>query len=132
MMLAHSLARFSRHREDFMNMPEWTVPSLYGAAVGAIALAVVGFTWGGWVTGGTAQKQSDAASTVAIASIMTPYCIAQSKSDPKSLEILAELKAAPAYSRRSVIEKAGWATPLGTEKPNSDLAKACELALAAA
>ena len=114
-----------------MNMPEWTAPSLYGAAVGAIALAIVGFNWGGWVTGGTAQKQSDSASAAAIASIMTPIA-SQSKSDPKSVEILAELKAAPAYSRRGVIEKAGWATPLGAEKPNSDLAKACELALAAA
>ena len=63
---------------------------------------------------------------------MTPYCVALSKSDPKSVEILAELKAAPTYSRRGVIEKAGWATPLGAEKPNSDLAKACDVALAAA
>lgn len=115
-----------------MNMPEWTAPSLYGAAAGAIALAIVGFTWGGWVTGGTAQKQADSASAAAIASIMTPYCVALSKSDPKSVEILAELKAAPIYSRRGVIEKAGWATPLGAEKPNSDLAKACDVALAAA
>ena len=30
--------------------------SLFGAAVGAAALAVIGFSWGGWVTGGTRRK----------------------------------------------------------------------------
>ena len=30
-------------------------PALWGAAAGAIALAIVGFNWGGWVTGGTAE-----------------------------------------------------------------------------
>jgi len=40
----------------------------YGAACGAVALAVVGFSWGGWATGGTArlmaaeQLQSDVVS----------------------------------------------------------------------
>ena len=29
--------------------------ALWGAAAGAIALAIVGFSWGGWVTGGTAE-----------------------------------------------------------------------------
>ena len=35
-----------------MQSPEWLKPALYGAACGAIALATVGFSWGGWVTGG--------------------------------------------------------------------------------
>ena len=30
-------------------------PILWGAAGGAVVLAVVGFMWGGWLTGGTAQ-----------------------------------------------------------------------------
>jgi hypothetical protein len=84
------------------------------------------------VTSGKAQKLADSASVAAIASIMTPYCVAQSKSDPRSVEILAELAAAQGFNRRGVIEKAGWATLLGTDKPNIELAKACEVALAAA
>ena len=28
---------------------------LWGAAAGAIALAIVGFNWGGWVTAGAAE-----------------------------------------------------------------------------
>lgn len=94
-------------------------------------MALVGFSWGGWVTGNTAQKMVDSASVAAVTAAMTPYCVERSKSDPRAVEILAELKAAQGYSRRGVIEKAGWATPIGAEEPDSELAKACEVALAA-
>ncbi len=29
------------------------------AIAGAIALAIIGFSWGGWVTGGTAQEMAE-------------------------------------------------------------------------
>ena len=32
-------------------------PALWGAACGAIALAIVGFNWGGWVTGGRREAR---------------------------------------------------------------------------
>jgi pimeloyl-ACP methyl ester carboxylesterase len=113
-----------------MQIPTWTKPAIYGAVAGAVALAIVGFSWGGWVTGGTAQKMADSASIVAVAAALTPYCVERAKNDPKSAEILAELKAAQGWNRRDVVEKAGWATLFGAEKPNADLAKACEIALA--
>lgn len=94
-------------------------------------MAIVGFNWGGWVTSGTAQRMADSASLAAVATALTPYCVERSKSDPRSAEVLEELKAAQGWNRRGVIEKAGWATLLGAEKPNTDLAKACEVALAA-
>ncbi|TWG96375.1 hypothetical protein L598_002600000050 [Mesorhizobium sp. J18] len=114
-----------------MKTPEWISPALYGAAAGAAALAIVGFSWGGWVTGGTAQKLADDASVAAVVAAMTPYCIEQSRSAPNSMEVLASLKDASSYNRRGIIEKAGWATPLGADEPNRDLAVACGMALAA-
>ena len=48
---------------------------------------------------------------------------------PTISAVLAELKNA-LEMRRGVIEKAGWATALGSDKPNSELAKACSIALA--
>ena len=39
---------------------------LWGAVAGAIALAIVGFTWGGWVSAGTAKAQADAAGWTAL------------------------------------------------------------------
>ena len=41
-----------------MKTPEWLKPGLYGAACGAAALAGIGFSWGGWVTGGTARTMA--------------------------------------------------------------------------
>ena len=34
---------------------------VWSCAVGAIGVIVVGFTWGGWVTGGTARTMAQAA-----------------------------------------------------------------------
>jgi len=115
-----------------MNIPSWTKPSLYGAAGGAVALAIIGFSWGGWVTGGSAQELATKQSAADVVTALTPYCIARSQSDANSGVILAELAAASSSGRRAVVEKSGWATPLGAEAPNRALAQACQLALAAA
>lgn len=109
-----------------MNIPTWTKPALYGAASGAVALAIVGFSWGGWVTTGSAQAMANKQSVADIASALTPYCVERSKSDSAAM---AEFTAASSTGRRAIVEKAGWATPLGTEKPSRELAQACMLAL---
>jgi hypothetical protein len=59
--------------------------SLWGAAAGAITLALVGFTWGGWVTGSTAKLQADAAGWTAL----LPVCADAILANPAAL---AELK----------------------------------------
>ena len=41
-----------------MKIPNWLKPGIYGAVVGALVLTTVGFAWGGWVTGATAQKMA--------------------------------------------------------------------------
>lgn len=112
-----------------MQLPEWTKPALMGAGAGAVALAVVGFSWGGWVTGGSAAEMSSKQSTAAIAMALTPYCVQNSQADPNSTELLAKLKAANSYKRRGMVEESGWATPLGAEKPDRALAEACQIAL---
>lgn len=114
-----------------MKTPEWITPAVYGAVGGALALAIIGFTAGGWVTGGTAKTMAESASVDAVVAVMTPYCVAQSKSAPNSMEVLAALKAAKSYDRREIIEKAGWATPLGSSGPNRALAISCNSAIAA-
>jgi len=112
-----------------MQIPEWTKPALMGAGAGAIALAIVGFNWGGWVTGGSALEMSSKASMAAVASALTPYCVQNSQNDPKSTDVMAELEKASAYQRRGIVEKAGWATPLGAEKPDKALVESCQIEL---
>jgi pimeloyl-ACP methyl ester carboxylesterase len=115
-----------------MKLPEWTKPALTGAVVGAVAVAIVGFSWGGWTTQGAAQDLARKEAVAAIAAALTPYCLERSQSDPNSVQLIAELKAASGFNRRGIVEKAGWATPLGAEKPDRELAQACQLAIVAA
>ncbi len=116
--------------EIIMDKRTWLAPALYGGCAGAIALAIIGFTWGGWVTGGTARQMSDQAANSAVVAMLVPYCLDKSKNDPGAGPVLAELSEASGYNRRGIVEKAGWATPLGEERPVSGLALACEKALA--
>lgn len=108
-----------------MQIPEWTKPALMGAGAGAVALAIVGFNWGGWVTGGTASKMSDEFSEAAVVSALTPYCVQNAEDDPMSDNVMAEINKANSYKRRGILEEAGWATPLGSESPDRGLAEAC-------
>lgn len=112
-----------------MKLPEWTGPALWGAVAGGLALAIVGFNWGGWVKGGTALKMSQASSSAAVAEALTPYCIAASKADPLAADVMAELKKASGYNKRGILDKSGWAIPLGAEKSNKELVKSCLIAL---
>ncbi|MDP3315678.1 MAG: hypothetical protein Q8M47_06385 [Devosia sp.] len=114
-----------------MQFPSWLKPGLTGAAVGAIGLAIVGFSWGGWVTGGSAKEMASKASTSAVAMALTPYCVERAGT-LDAATALTEIKGASAYSRKGMVEKAGWATPLGADKPNAELAQACQLKLAEA
>jgi hypothetical protein len=112
-----------------MKTPTWIMPSLYGAGVGAVALAVIGFNWGGWTTTGGAEALAKKQSMTAVTAALLPYCLERSAGDPNAIAVMAELAAASNFGRKAVVEKAGWATPLGMDKPNSDLAQACQLAL---
>ncbi|WP_316860608.1 hypothetical protein [uncultured Cohaesibacter sp.] len=112
-----------------MTITEWIKPALLGAGTGAVVLAVVGFNWGGWMMTDTANELSDKAARTAVVAALLPYCIQNSKDDPLSQNVITELKAASSYQRQSIVEKSGWATPAGTEKPNGFLAQACQMEL---
>ena len=45
---------------------------LQGAAAGAVATLIIGFNWGGWVTGGTAKDMTEKSSTTAVISALSP------------------------------------------------------------
>lgn len=112
-----------------MQIPEGTKPALMGAVAGAIAISIIGFNWGGWVTSGSASNMSEEVSVAAVATALTPYCIQNSEDDPRFVAVMAELEETSSYQRRGVIEDAGWATPLGAENPDRELAEACLSAL---
>jgi len=70
---------------------KWTY-SLWGAAAGAAALAVVGFTLGGWTTGGNAEAIALKRSQSAVVAVLTPICIQRFQANANAPAKLAELK----------------------------------------
>jgi alpha/beta superfamily hydrolase len=50
---------------------------LQGIAIGAVATLVIGFSWGGWVTGTKAKSMASAAETGGQMSVLVPLCAAQ-------------------------------------------------------
>lgn len=108
-----------------MNIPEWVKPALQGAAVGAVALAIVGFSWGGWVTGGTANRMASDQARIEVVAALVPICIEQSKLDPQAAATLALLEEASSYKRSDMLMETGWATMPGSSDPNSAVARAC-------
>jgi len=106
---------------------KWTY-SLWGAGLGAVALATVGFTWGAWVTGGNAEAMALKRSQAAVVSVLTPICIEKFRANADASAKLVELRnISTSWMRRDYIVNGGWAT-FGQDRP-FELADACAEAL---
>ncbi|KZM51127.1 hypothetical protein [Labrenzia sp. OB1] len=112
-----------------MNTPEWLKPAIVGAGAGAVALAILGFSWGGWVTGASASKMANSMSEDSVVAALVPVCVDISRSDAERVSKLAAIREASTYKRRDVLMETGWATVPGSDAPSRDLAKACLTAL---
>jgi hypothetical protein len=86
---------------------------------------IVGFAWGGWVTGGTAQKMARKMAEEAVVNRLAPICVIQFHQDIVKEQKLSELKEMSNWSRRDYVQKQGWATMPGEENPDRKVADAC-------
>jgi hypothetical protein len=84
-------------------------PLLLGAAGGAILLAIVGFTWGGWVSGGTADKMATQRADAAVVQALAPICVQNFRVQVDAVTQLVSLKKLSTYEQRGFVEKGGWA-----------------------
>jgi len=114
-----------------MNIPTETTPVLLGAVGGAIALAIVGFSWGGWMTSSNAQEVAAARVNTAVVEALAPVCVAKFRADPAVDANLIALKEADSWSQGDVIVQGGWATVVDSEatEHQSAVAKACSVIL---
>ena len=111
-------------------MPQWIKPGIFGAVVGAIALAIVGFTSLGWVTSNDAEHMALKYADAAVVKALVPVCVARAQMDSETGPLLLELAGKTSkWERKSFVEKAGWAMMPGEESSNRDLAEACAQAL---
>jgi hypothetical protein len=99
---------------------------VFWAILGAIVLTmIVGFNWGGWVTGGKAQTMGETMADDAVVQRLAPICLFQFNQDPDKAQKLAEFNEARTYQRDDYVKEQGWATMPGEDQPDSQVADAC-------
>ncbi len=104
---------------------EKIMPALFGAVGGGVVLAIIGFAWGGWVTGGTAQKMAEEMAEDAVVRRLAPICVEQYNQDSEKDQKLKELKEEGSWKRDDFVEKQGWATMPGEKEADSKVAGKC-------
>ncbi|MGO4404426.1 hypothetical protein AB4Z10_09180 [Bosea sp. RAF48] len=108
-----------------MKIPAETKPAIWGAVGGAIALAVIGFTWGGWSTAASSERLAALRAENAVVAALSPICVNRFQQQPNPDAALGELKKISSWQQGDYIAKGGWATMVGSTSPDSAVAKAC-------
>ncbi len=108
-----------------MKTPKELKPAAWGAIGGAAALAIFGFTMGGWVTGGSSAAAAKDGAETAVIAALAPICALQFREQSDVDAKLAELKTMRSYEQSSYVEKGGWATMPGSKDPVKGVAASC-------
>ena len=112
-------------REQWNETPV-TKTAAFWICLAAIALTlIIGFTWGGWMRGGTAQTLATASAKAAVTTRLAPICVAQFQQDPDKTQKLVDFKALSSYKRSEYAGQQGWATMPGEAEPDRTVAAAC-------
>jgi hypothetical protein len=126
-MQATTKRSLSRRWDDYQ--PSKTV-LFWCCAAAAIATMIVGFGWGGWVTGGTSRALAATAALESHGDLASAICVERFMAQPDSAARLVEFKAIPdSYKKRQFVEAGGWATMPGQTTADRRGAEGCATAL---
>ncbi len=103
----------------------WFKQAVWGVIIGSVATMIVGFSWMGWVLGGTAERMAVERANSAVIVALTPSCVESFMHQPNAAAKLAEFQGIDTWKQRQFVEDGGWATPRGDKTPNSGVANAC-------
>ena len=108
-----------------------TKTMLAWTAVGASVLTMVlGFTWGGWVTGGGADKMAAEAATAAHVELASTVCATNFAATPTARAQQEEMLALSSYQQRGFVEKQPWALMPGETSVSRSVADTCARTIA--
>jgi hypothetical protein len=108
-----------------MTIPPWLKPACWGMVVGAIGIMILGFGWGGWVLGSTAEQMAKARADEVVTGILVPICVERFMGQTEAAAKLAAFQNTASWQHSQLIEQGGWATMAGSTDPNTAVAKAC-------
>jgi len=105
---------------------------LVWSCAGSVVVAlVVGFTWGGWVTGGTARDMAETAGEEGRYGLASAICVEKFLAAPDAQAQLAELKAIDSsYRQRQFVMEGGWAVMPERDEAARQAADLCAKVLA--
>ena len=102
-----------QHRSLSQRFQQYQVSKtvLFWACAGSVIVAtVVGFHWGGWVTGGSAQKMAEESAAQARQELAAVVCVDRFMAAPNAGVQLTALKAIESsYAQSKFVEDGGWA-----------------------
>lgn len=104
--------------------------AFWTAAGCVVATLVIGFGFGGWVTGGTAESLAKTAADTARHQLAAAICVHEFMQAKDAREQLAALRKAEWYQRDKIVAASGWATMPDRKEPNMTVAEMCAAKLA--
>ena len=113
-----------------MRVPQWLKPACWGVVVGALGIMILGFAWGGWVLGSTAERLAKDRADGAVTAVLVPLCVERFMGQAEAAAKLAEFQRSASWQQSQLIEKGGWATTTGSKDPNAAVARVCAQQLA--
>lgn len=90
-----------------------------------VATLVLGFTWGGWMTGSSARKAVVQAGYDARADMAAAICVKRFSGSPDRVANLATLKGTDTWKRDEFIVKGGWLKIDGQDEDVSGASTLC-------
>jgi hypothetical protein len=104
---------------------------LWSGLGGAIVATYIGFNFGGWVTGGSAEAMAKETAATAVSERLGAICVAQLNRDAAKSQKIKEMQGKDPWDKGKFIETQSWAIMPGADKPESGVADACAKLLSA-
>ena len=108
-----------------MNVPRWCKPAFWGVVVGAVGIMILGFAWGGWVLGSTAERMANDHADGAVTAVLVPICVERFMGQADAAAKLVAFQNTASWQQSQLIERGGWATMAGNKDPNTAVARMC-------
>ena len=105
---------------------------LFWACAGSvIAATIVGFSWGGWVTGGSAQEMAEDAAAQGRQEVAAAVCVDRFMAAPDAgIQLTALQEMTSSYAQGRFVQDGGWASMSESSTDNRKAAGLCADALA--
>jgi hypothetical protein len=90
----------------------------WACAAGAVLATVIGFAWGGWVTGGSAQKMADEKAGQVRQEMAALVCVDRfMAASDAGVQLTALKEISSSYQQAKFVEDGGWAVIMPVSDP---------------